>query len=106
MRVTSSDQTEFPARSDSAHSKVSRIAAPALTTLELWSCAWLSDAAIAHLERCRTLTKVTIIACPGVTDAGLVILARLPALRSLDVSQCWQRSITNAGLPRWRRAVR
>jgi hypothetical protein len=79
---------------------LSVIAVPRLTDLNVGDSVWLNDAALAHLEHsaCQaTLSKLNISSCESFTDAGLALLSRMPALRSLNVSDCQQRTLTDAG---------
>lgn len=46
---------------------------------------------------CRSLTALDVSGCPAVTDAGLVHIARLPQLLSLNAS-CYSPHVTGAGL--------
>jgi hypothetical protein len=78
---------------------------PNLTDLCLNSCWFLTDAGLAHLERCSTLTALDITNTQlsdginvfgGITDAGLLSVVRLPALRKLRMFHC-SRLITDTG---------
>jgi hypothetical protein len=82
-----------------AHTLQTLSLAPALTNLDVTGCGWLSDAALAHLERCQTLTELKISVCnqANVSDTALASLGRLPALLSLRMRYCTQHTITDAG---------
>jgi len=47
---------------------------------------WVTDSSLAALACVASLTSVRLTACKFISDAGLSFAARLPALRTLDVS--------------------
>lgn len=68
---------------------------PALRTLHLRRCPWLTDAELEPLARMGGLECLLIIDA-GVSDAGLCTLVEAPRLRQLSLDRC--RRITDAGL--------
>ena len=70
---------------------------PELTEVRL-QANQLTDGDVAHLKNCSRLKHLTLESNSGnfVTDEGLAVVARLPNLQFLNVSNC--RSITDVGL--------
>jgi F-box/leucine-rich repeat protein 14 len=56
----------------------------------------LSDRSMEKLADCRLLEELSLYGCGDLSDNGFALLARLPALARLDLSQCTK--LTDAGL--------
>jgi hypothetical protein len=63
----------------------------------------MTDAMLAELSRVETITALGLSGCKGLTDEGLTPLARLPALKHLDLSGT---NITDAGMQVFRHLPR
>lgn len=70
---------------------------PALRTLQLRRCPWLTDAELSALVRMPALESL-MISDADITDAGLETLARCPQLTQLGVDRC--PLITDSGIRR------
>jgi F-box/leucine-rich repeat protein 14 len=74
----------------------------ALRYLSAEHCAQLSDAGVASLRTLVGLEGLNL-SCDRITDVGLAIIATMPALRNVDVTDCTK--ITRAAKKAFRRAL-
>ena len=74
---------------------------PQLQILELDSCPQLSDAALAHVAKMRSLRTLNLQETP-ITDAGLEHLTSIKKLRALSIGNS---QITQAGVAKLQRAL-
>ncbi len=63
----------------------------------------ITDRSLGILSTMDSLEEVTIHGCPGITDAGVAALARLPRLRKIDVNGQNVTSESYASFPPWLR---
>jgi hypothetical protein len=68
---------------------------PALSTLQLRRCPWVTDEGLEQLSRLEDLECLMIIGAP-ITDRGLATLARFRNLKQLGIDDC--ALVTDAGL--------
>jgi hypothetical protein len=65
-------------------------ASPSLHTLSLRGCAQVNDAGLTSAcEGLVQLSHLSLFSASGVTSRGLRALSRLPRLRTLHLSHCW-----------------
>lgn len=69
---------------------------PDLHLLDLGYCGKITDAGVVHVSRMHTVTRLSLMASPGVTDEGLRNLQGMKNLQQLDLRGCPR--ITDRGL--------
>ncbi len=76
--------------------ELSRLSLPDLHLLDLGYSDKITDAGLVHVSRMSTVTRLSLMACPGVTDEGLRNLQGMKNLQQLDLRGCPR--ITDRGL--------
>jgi hypothetical protein len=92
------DSSEIAARSHNWDEALALLRERRLPGLD--ACGQMTDALLDRISRIDHVTSLDLSGSKALTDAGLRVLARLPALRRLNLSGC---AITDAGLAVLRR---